>query len=571
MTFSAGFFDELTPCYPDMEAGTGKTEYRTAGANGTYAGVNILLDGLTPGIPVSVEVEGENTAYKLFRMIPVPVEVNTGAKQRTEYLKNDRNENVIRRAPFFVYDALEPVYNIVMADMTTMAFSFKSIIEYCRQKRTQEWKFRITHGKESRELTFYVDQYPYTVKKAGKDTHKFVTWFSLDEIAQCHHVQKWSPEFEAILERYLRAAAFARQNMMAISPADCFDVCEDGVKLNEAHFSMLVRTAQKAGMYYFEGGALTCRESNFCDDDAFYQSLDHEHIQNSDEVAEQFKRKAFDDFDNGVHALDCLTHKRADSAEGRAVIASMAGQLYAAIQKYGLTERWMQSALDEPNDALCSVYREITSIIRREMPGVPILEPVLPTEKLEGALDVWCPSIDVYENNRAFFDAQAEKGDRLFVYTCLTPGGNYLNRLLDLERLRIVYFGWAPAKYPNLEGYLHWGANQYMGMDPYKRTCYTFSEQALEFHPKRAMFLPGGDTCMLYPGYREALISVRSEAHRIGFEDLCMLEALKEKAPEAAQKIVEKVFRGYCDFEKSVERYREARRELLEAVTEEAG
>ena len=50
-----------------------------------------------------------------------------------------------------------------------------------------------------------------------------------------------------------------------------------------------------------------------------------------------------------------------------------------------------------------------------------------------------------------------------------------------------------------------------------------------------------------------------------------MLEALKEKAPEAAEKIVEKVFRGYCDFEKSVERYREARRELLEAVTEEAG
>ena len=59
MTFSAGLFDELTPCYPDTEAGTGKTEYRTAGANGTYAGVNILLDGLTPGIPV-VPFSGDN-------------------------------------------------------------------------------------------------------------------------------------------------------------------------------------------------------------------------------------------------------------------------------------------------------------------------------------------------------------------------------------------------------------------------------------------------------------------------------------------------------------------------------
>ena len=55
MTFSAGLFDELTPCYPDTEAGTGKTEYRTAGANGTYADVYILHHGLSPGIPVTGE------------------------------------------------------------------------------------------------------------------------------------------------------------------------------------------------------------------------------------------------------------------------------------------------------------------------------------------------------------------------------------------------------------------------------------------------------------------------------------------------------------------------------------
>lgn len=566
MGFLAGLFDELTPCYPDTDVREGVKEYRTAGGNGTYAGVNILLAGLTPGIPVSVAVEGEHTGYKLFRMHPIPVEVNTGAKLRTEYLKNDRNETVIRRAPFMVYDALEPFYNIVMADLTTMAISFKTVIEYCRERRTQRWTLKITHGKEEKELTFLVDQYPVTVPKAGKETHKYVNWFSLDEIAACHHVEKWSPAFAVILERYLRAAVFSRQNMMAISVGECFDVREGQAVLNRAHFDLLAGCAKRAGMVYFQGSAVAGREAGLADDDAFYESLDHDAITHTDEVAQIFAERAFHCFDHGEFAVESLTGKRADSEEGKAMIASVARQLYAAICDWGLEEVWMQSALDEPNDALCDAYREITDVLRKEMPGIAILEPVLPTEAVKGALDIWCPSIDVYEKNRAFFDRQAADGDRLFVYTCLTPGGAYLNRLLDMERLRIVYFGWAAAKYPNLEGYLHWGANQYMDRDPYRRSCYMFAEQVLEFHPKRSMFLPGGDTCIFYPGYREAWISVRSEAYRIGFEDLCLLEQLGKKDADRARVIVEQVFRGYADYETSVEAYRAVKKELLEAL-----
>lgn len=566
MSFTARLFDELTPCYPDTDVRTGKLHYKTAGANGTYSGVNILLSGLTPGFPVCIEVQGENTAFKMFRMLPVPVEVNTGAKLRTEYLKNDVNENVIRRAPFMVYEALEPIYNIVMADLTTMGLSFKSAIEYCRERKIQTWKICISHAGEMQELTFEVEQYPYKVPKAGRDTHKFVMWFNLDEIAWCHNVAKWSPEFERLLEKYYRAANFSRQNMMAISMGDCFDVTEEGVRLNREHFSMLVRTAQRAGMAYFEGGAVAVRAASLADNDEFYNSLDHDGIRNSDEIAEAFKLEAFDEFDNGRYAVDCLTGVRVDSEEGQRVIASVGKQLYEAVKEFGLEDVWMQSALDEPNDALCGVYRTITGILRREMPGIPILEPVLPTEKVEGALDIWCPSADVYENNREFFDRQAAGGDRLFVYTCLTPGGNYLNRMLDMERLRIVYFGWLPARYPNIEGYLHWGANQYLGVNPYRRSCCMFSEQILEFHPKRAMFLPAGDFGIFYPGYREPYISVRSEAHRIGYEDLCLLEALKAKDPGLEQKILDKVFRGCADYEKSVEKYRAARQELLEAL-----
>lgn len=566
--FSASLFDELEPCYPDTDVSTGVKSYSVAGANQTYAGVNILLSGLTPGIPISVDVKGEHTAFKLFKMLPVPVEVNTGAKLRSEYLKNDINENVIRRAPFMVYEALEPIYNIVMADLTTMGLSFKTIIEYCREKRTQKWEFTISHNGHSVSLSLDVLQYPVSVPKAGLDTHKFVNWFSFNAICIHHHVEKWSAEFELLLEKYLRAVVFSRQNMAAVSMNDFFSSDGKACTLNTKRLKRYIDICQRAGISYFQGGAVATREKGLSDDDDFYNSIDHSKITHSDQVAEQYRDIAFDYFDNGTTAVDVFIQKRTTTEESKAVISSAMRQLYSFIKENQLEDVWVQCALDEPNDALCDTYCELTSIIKKEMPNISILEPVLPTQKVVGALDIWCPSLDVYEKNQAFFDERVKAGDRLFVYSCLTPGGNYTNRLLDLERLRIVWLFWAPAKYRNIEGFLHWAANQFSDTDPFKRSAAMFSEQLLEFHPKRAMFLPAGDNSLLYPGYCEPLISVRSEAHRIGLEDLCLLNLLHEKDTAKASEIVNSVFRSYSDFEKSVPTYRKARLALLDAVME---
>lgn len=566
-TFQARLFDELEPVYPDTNVADGATFYSVSGANGTYAGVNIVMSGITPGIPVTVDVKGEHTAYKLFRMIPVPVEVNTGAKLRSEYLKNDVNPNVIRRAPFMVYEALEPIYNIVLPTTTTMAFSFKTAIEYCKQNRTRKWEITVTHNNQSITLHLDVNEYAVTVPKANKDTHKFVNWFSFNAIANYHHIEKWSKAYEKMMEKYFRVAVFTRQNMLAIPVEECFEVEKGKPVLRKERLAMIIRAAKKAGIAWFEGGAVCTRALSLADNDDFYNSLDHSKIENPDEIAEAYKIKAFDYFDNGTQAKVGLTGELLPSAEGEASIRSITSQLYQFIKENDLTDSWMQSALDEPNDALAEAYRYITDIIRSEMPNIPILEPVLPTKEVVGALDIWCPSIDVYEQDRDFYDERVAQGDRLFVYTCLTPGGNYLNRLLDLERLRIVYLSWAAAKYTNIEGFLHWGANQFNGPNPFARQAAMFSEQVLEFHPKRAMFLPAGDSCIFYPGFNEPLISVRSESHRIGYEDLYLLEQLRKVNPQRTDEIVAMLFRGYADYEKSVAKYREVRELLLKELT----
>lgn len=102
--FEAVLFDELMPLYPDTDVKTGSRLHKIAAASGTYAGVHILMDGLTPGKCVTVEVippvrkgmatgEGEASVgqnepdyrFKLFELLPLPVEVNTGTLTRTEW------------------------------------------------------------------------------------------------------------------------------------------------------------------------------------------------------------------------------------------------------------------------------------------------------------------------------------------------------------------------------------------------------------------------------------------------------------------------------------------------------
>jgi len=96
------------------------------------------------------------------------------------------------------------------------------------------------------------------------------------------------------------------------------------------------------------------------------------------------------------------------------------------------------------------------------MPGVKIFEATM-SLSLVGAVDHWCPQVQEYQKHRDFFEQRKKAGDAVWVYTCLAPGGPWLNRLLDQERLRQVYLGWALAKY-DLAGFLHWGFNHYRSL-----------------------------------------------------------------------------------------------------------
>ena len=532
MCFTASLFDELESIFPDTKTEDGVLNYTVASASGSYPGVQIMLNGLEIGQAITFEIFGPNQNYELYEMLAVPVEYNSGAFERTELLDGYYNKDVIRRAPFLIYEVQKPIINISQATASAMAFTFRVKLS-CEKKECQSWSIHVSHGGVTRKLEFVVDAYAVQIPKAGKDTHKYVNWFSYNHLARIHHVEKWSEEYERMLLSYYQVASYTRQNMVNFWMDDLFDLIDGKPVLNKMHFDTMVNLAEKAGIYWFNGGYFA-------------------------------KRK---DADWMAKEAQLVIGGAVLPGEGEQVLAHMCKELYAYICEKGLKERWTQSFFDEPLDCSANVYRLGTSIIKEYMPLIPVFEATIAKETIEDTLNIWCPTVKEYEDSLQFFDNRVSKGDRIFVYTCLQPTGNYCNRLLDMERLRCVYLGLAPAKYTNIEGFLHWGGSFLREpTDAYEcSVCYTRPTGV--FAPMPNNLLPPGDNVIFYPGnVGYAFSSTRAEAHRIGLEDLCLFELLKEKNANLAEQLLSKLFRGYADYEKSVKVYRCVKDNLLKAL-----
>ncbi|KHF32795.1 hypothetical protein CM49_04978 [Paenibacillus sp. P1XP2] len=142
-----------------------------------------------------------------------------------------------------------------------------------------------------------------------------------------------------------------------------------------------------------------------------------------------------------------------------------------------------------------------------------------------GAVDVWVPTNKEYELRREDYERYRSCGDALWFYTCWNPGGDYLNRFLDIPLLKTRYLHWGNAKY-GLDGYLHWGFNYYFqNQDPFELTNPLL---APDVHDRR---VPAGDTHIVYPGPDGPLLSMRLEAMRAGVEDYELLRTLRIMTP----------------------------------------
>jgi hypothetical protein len=526
-----GLIDEVQELYPDAQLDKPVKRLVVHAARNTIAGVHVMITGIPRTVTIKFaesDLNGKATVgVRWFRMIDVPVTENTGLDRNTEKYSGMKNPYVIRRAPFRIYDPLLPVTSPVTADSTSLALRMEVPVDSASSPGEHVHRITISIGTSVETLEFVVIVHRASVPPLSRARFSYINWHSLDNICSAHGVEKWSEPFWTMLTKYARMMAHGRQNAFWFTWSEYFTFDSAGhvATFRRDRLERYIRLFLTEGFTTIHGAPMVGRRN-------WSGSLD---------------------MLLGAHPADGR-EVHADSALGRMMLTEMLVPIIAMMNENHWEGHWLQGIFDEPTDEFVDRYKDLVGLFRKFKHDIQILEATM-TVNVAGYVDVWCPQVQEYQANRAFFDGRKAAGDRVWVYTCLSPGGPWLNRLLDMERLRQVYIGWACAKY-DLQGYLHWGLNFH--------TAKPF-EELVRPHIE-GQFLPAGDSHILYPVREGPLSSHRFEAHRIGCEDFELLAQLKSHDAARAEKIIAMVVQGFDKYSKDVAVYREAKARLLEAV-----
>ena len=474
----------------------------------------------------SVSKTLKNINYSI--IIPVPVEENTGVDSRTEQFLGQINPDVIRRAPFEVFEIIQPLTKNEIE--TVSNFSLLRIsVKSTDFKSTGNFKLNLVlnDGFKTEQLKFKIKVHDASIPKLEESKFFYTNWFNLSKMEEMHNLIRWNEEWFVMLDKYAKLMAEGRQNCIII-PHELISLKSNKISLDEEKMISFINVFKKYGFKYFESPHLLNRGAN---DDW-----------GSPELKTKLRKKGY------------------YSEDGKKEIDTIIRKIKSFTKKYNLENQWLQHIADEPTDINAQCYKDVSKQIKSIYPEVTIMEATNAKESLSGSIDLWCPLINDFQENQDFFEEREKKGEKILIYTCLVPGGKWLNRTLDMERIRQVYFGWAGSKY-NTFGYLHWGLNQYKA-NPFK--------QSVVKHPSPQAssnnFLPAGDTHVIYPGTDGPLSSLRFEAHRQGIEDYELLEKLKLKNPNKHARLIKKLFLNYTNYSLSIRKYERIRKKLLKSI-----
>jgi hypothetical protein len=528
----SGICDALEFLYTDSQVGSRTRRSLVIDvARGGTASAHVLLNDVPVGAKVrlSLSAKGKRRAAgaRWFRLVDVPVHKNTGINgfiEADNLTQEQLNPYVTRRAPFRVFDAMEPVSGVFAASAAVQAVRLHLPVPLGAKPGSNEYNIGVAVGEQTTELKLSVRVHAAAIPAVGRDSFKVSNWFSLTNMATPHDLKCWSEAHWRMIARYAKLMVRGRQNTFLLSASDIFTRTAAGLVLDRARLRRIVRTFTSAGLHFIEGPHFAGRK----------------------------------DYGSNTF-LNVLDGPPSISTEGNADIAFAAKQLVDEIDRNKWRGRWFQHVGDEPTDGCAAEYRILCGIVRRHMPGIPLLDANC-TLSIAGALDHWCPKVHEYQPNRDFYAHQRQTGDKVWYYTCCVPGGKWLNRLLDQELLRPALLGWAGALF-GMDGFLHWGLNNWpKTMDPFERSLNDDPD------PSLGNWLPYGDTHIVYPGKDGPWPSLRFESHREGFEDVELLHRLQSTNPRAAAAIIKRVMRGFDDYTTDTQRFRSARRAILEAL-----
>lgn len=494
-------------------------------ARGGRTGFQVLLRGTTPGEPLEYSLEGDLLG-EIYQLIDVRVPENSGPPCSAIPPDQPTPDYVIRKAPYRVYEALRPLASGDPARGETDALYASLVIARDAQPGRREGRLRIRTGGGEAAVDVVVNVYSAQVPEEG---HLRVTnWFSTARMARGHGIESWSEEHWDMLRKYAALMRRGRQtDFIPVRP----EVTKTGEGTWEFDFS---RTERMIRMFLAEG----------------FTHIELPHIAGHDR-----RRDAVARFVVNIDG----TPTPGTSHEAYVFLSQYLTAWGDMLRRNGWYDRATQHIVDEPNPNDFDSYRIMAGTVRKFLPGVPLID-ALGNPGLDGAVDIWVPLSESYENHREDFEAHRRRGDTIWFYTCCAPSGFHLNRFIDTELLRTRLLHWANWKY-RLDGFLHWGLNQVIEeQDPFEDTCPPHG-------PYRDFHLPPGDSHIVYPGPDGPWSSVRFEAMGAGIEDYELLRIVAERDPDLADEITAQLVRSFTDYDATVEGFKAAYRRLLEEAS----
>jgi len=521
-----GVFSMNEWLFPDGEPSKGKRQIVINAARNSVAGAQILCN--------CRKVTWEWKAYDLKapemnKLISVYVDRNTGPLDGDYVVEQGTFvRDVTRLAPFEVYDAMEPIQEeeIIGVEGQNLGLYLRWSTEDMKAG-TYEGEIRL-YTENDCMAVIPVKMQVFSVSVPKKRTLRIVNWYDLKDMADYHGIELWSEEHWQIIETYGKLMHQVHQTdfLVPFMIFDCKKEKNGSYTFDFSKAERLIRLYLSLGMKYIEGGM------------AYYRT--------------SWEAPGF--------VIDvCGVQTDALSPEGYEYAQAFYTQWYAFLQKNGWFEITQQHVADEPIQPSAVAYRILSGMIRKWMPGIRIMD-AMAKDIMDGAADVWIPQSQLYDMNKERYERMRRLGDTLWYYTCMLPGGKYLNRMLDMELIRTRYLHWANLLY-DFGGYLHWGLNIYHHCVGGVFTGACKPKDGIGFT------LPPGDTHILYPKGKQVLISVRFEMMRAGCEDYELLSILKEKAPEEAQKILTSCVRSFSDYTTDPVKFHQTYALLLETLS----
>lgn len=522
--------------YPDSEVSAeGRRSLSLATARGSYAACQILLTGVPEGASIGwsyvPSVVGNfsgswTSSVELYQQLDALVNENTAPAYSTLPVGTPAPKST-RQAPFRVYDALKPLHGGSFDSRgATEALYACWPIPASAVPGTYDGELVFNVGGERVHVPISIEVFAAVVPQ--QETLSITNWFSLGNIASRHRLDMWSDAYWDMLREYGRAMRRGRQThfLVGSSLTKVEKVGDNRYTFDFTRTEKLIRLFLDLGFTTIEGGHIAGRT----------------------------------DWEAPHFVLNYDKEIQATSPEGYAFLSQYLTAWHAFLEKHGWLERTVQHVADEPIESSGADYRILAGIVRKFMPGVPLIDAIIKPD-LVGAVDIWVPTNNEYENHRDRFERWRELGDTLWFYTCWVPGSDYLNRFMDLPLLQTRYLHWGNYKY-DLTGYLHWGLNYYFSdQDPFELTN---PQLAPGVHSKR---VPAGDTHIVYPGTEGPWLSMRFEAMRAGIEDYELLRILAGYDQALADEIADSCVTSFKEVNADPAAFAAAHRRLLEAVS----